>query len=141
MIRKTLERRISRSDRKAEPRTPSLLELVRSLPPSYLAQKELDRRAAEAKKAAATPEATSATSAAEAVPSPAPLAEPAPPLVEGPPPEPPSPQVQYWEEKCRWRSRDVADWELDDDGVRYETIHEYDPMEWRENESDYDWDR
>lgn len=46
----------------------------------------------------------------------------------------PKPEKQWWEEKAKWRSRGSADYDWEG-GVRYECIHEYDPLE---AEEDYD---
>ena len=55
-------------------------------------------------------------------------AEPAERALPKPPPPPPPPP-QWWEEMCSWRPRGQADPHVDEN-VRYETIHEYDPIEW-----------
>jgi hypothetical protein len=129
-------RRLDRANQTSAPKEPSLWEMVRSLPPSPLAAAELARRAAEAKQAAAPPEPPVPAEAARPT-SAEPRAETKRTPVEARPPAPP-PEPQWWEEKCRWRPREAADW--DDDGERYETVHEYDPVEWALDEPDYDWD-
>ena len=59
--------------------------------------------------------------------------------VQSPPAQAPSLLPQQWhEEMLGWRAHGPRPPSSYDDGVRYETIHEYDPMEWAEREEDYD---
>jgi outer membrane biosynthesis protein TonB len=46
----------------------------------------------------------------------------------------PKPEKRWWEEKAKWRSRGAADYDWEG-GVRYECIHEYDPLD---ADEDYD---
>jgi len=93
-------------------------------------------REAPAEVPAAKPKATAPPP--EPVKTPRPSAAAAPLDPEPSPPRAPPPEPQWWEEKLGWRSRGMPPPHYYDDGVRYETIHEYDPMEWAEREEDYD---
>ncbi len=144
MIRKSMLNRLGGVDPKKTNRTPSPAELLRGLPPSYLAQKELDRRAAEAKAAAeqatSPPEPSPASPEAKAEPTDARPVDPQPPAA----PQTPPPEKPWYEEMVRWRPRDAPNsHEYDDgDGMEYcETIHRYDPLERALEEDDYDFDR
>lgn len=98
------------------------------------------------KKAASTPTAADMINAAASrtplpdVPAAKPVvaAPPAPRIpkaVDNPaerqsPKLPPAVAPQWWEEMLGWRGRGLQPTSFDyDDGVRYETIHEYDPLE------------
>lgn len=72
------------------------------------------------------------------VKTPLPSSEAAPANPKPPAPQTPPPEPQWWEEKLGWRSRGMPPPSFYDDGVRYETIHDYDPMEWADEEDDYD---
>ena len=134
-------RRLARANPKAKPKFATLKELVSNLPPVPMVLAEQERRAAEAE-------------AAKAGPGPLPVERPEPPTaapVEArpaapPPPTPqpgmPPPEPQWREEKCRWRERGPADYadHDDNDGVYYETIHRYDPLERADEEEYYDPD-
>ncbi len=76
--------------------------------------------------------------------SPAPRPAPTNPAPQQPVPQPPEPRaseepvtpppeapaLQWWEERCRWRPRGEPD--PYGEGIRRETIHEYDPLHWEE---------
>ena len=135
-------RRLARANPKAKPKVVTLKDLLSSLPPVPMVLAEQERRAAEAE-------------AAKAVPRPLPVERPEPPEAvpvearpAAPPPPTPEPgmpprEPQWWEEKCQWRERGPADYadHDDDDGVYYETIHRYDPLERAREEDEDDWDR
>jgi len=87
---------------------------------------------------AATPNATAPPP--EPVKTPLPSADAAPRDPEPSPPRAPPPEPQWWEEKLGWRSRGTPPPSFYDDGVRYETIHEYDPLERGSEEENYDTD-
>jgi hypothetical protein len=125
-------RRLGRAIRKTTSGRTTLGELLRGLPEAPVVLAERARRKAEAAaaagKAALPPQpAVATTPPAEARP-----ADPPPPAPGMPPPEP-----KWYEEMCRWRQHEAAD--SYDHEVRYETIHEYDPLE-RALEEDYNWD-
>jgi hypothetical protein len=118
--------KLSRLDRANETKTreKSLADMI---------NETADTRATE------TPRKATATAAppaepAEIEPKPAKVAPAKSPSVKSPPPPPP----QWHEEMLGWRSHGTPPPSFYDDGVRYETIHEYDPMEWAEREEGYD---
>jgi hypothetical protein len=63
---------------------------------------------------------------AAAAAAPEPASEPAP-TPEAAAPEEPPPEKPWWEERAKWRHRGAADYDWKG-GVRYECIHEYDPL-------------
>jgi hypothetical protein len=141
-LSKTMLRRLKGANPKKSNRSPSPAELLRNAPPSPMARIELARRAAEAEaaklaEAAPPPDQIERPEEAKAAPVDATPGAPPPPEPGMPPPEP-----QWWEEKCRWRERGAADYDDvdDDDGVYYETIHRYDPLERADEEEYYDPD-
>lgn len=118
--------------RRGAPKTtstgPTLEELVRGTD-DPMVEALVAQWSAEAKAAAAAEKAALPPQPAEATPPPA-EARPADP----PPPEPgmPPPEPRWHDGMCWWRPREAAD--SYDDEVRYETIHEYDPLEWASRE-------
>jgi hypothetical protein len=117
--------RLRRGDPKTTSRSPTLEELVRGTPDDPMVEALVARWSAEAKAAAAAEQAALPPQPAEATPPPA-EARPADP----PPPEPgmPTPEPKWWDEMLGWRGRGTPEPYPYDD-VRYETIHEYDPLE------------
>jgi len=99
----------------------TLEELIHGLPDRPMVQAERARREAEA--AAAAEKAALPPQPTEASP-----ADPAPPAPQTPPPEP-----KWYEGMCRWRPRDASD-SYEGDREYYETIHEYDPLAWIDEE-------
>jgi hypothetical protein len=88
----------------------------------------------------APPEASAATTTTTAVPKPRVVsakAKPKPKPPECAPPRlPPAPPPPWHEEMLGWRSHGPRPPSSYEDGVRYETIHEYDPIEWAQKEWD-----
>lgn len=126
MLRKLLDNRLGRAVLEEEARHLPLHELLKDLPDAPVVAAEKARRAAAA---AAKPErVTPPPKAVEA-----PRVDPKPLAPQTPPQDPP-----WWEEKLGWRSRGLPPPSYDYvDDVRYETIHEYDPLErWLESEAD-----
>jgi hypothetical protein len=127
-------RRLGRAARKTTSGGTTLEELIRAAPDGPRVQAKWTRReataAAAAEKAALLPQPTEATTPpAEARP-----AAPPPPAPGMPPAEP-----RWHEEMLGWRSHGTPPPPQGEDDVRYETIHEYDPLE-RALEENYDPD-
>jgi hypothetical protein len=120
--------RLSRLDRANETKTreKSLADMINET--AGAPAKETPRKA--------TAKAVPPAEPAKIKPKPAKVAPAKSPSVKSPPPPP----AQWHEEMLGWRSHGPRPPPFYDDGVRYETIHEYDPLESAWQASDYDGD-
>jgi type IV secretory pathway VirB10-like protein len=114
-MKKPLGSRLARAHQKPKPAYQTLAEMLKDMPPLPVATKKTQR----------------APPAIEAGPPP-----PPPPPVEALPPPPPPQPSPWWEEYTSYRPRDASLYR--DDGVRYRTVHDYDPLERAIHELDDD---
>ncbi len=124
-------RRIDRARTKEKPWKFNLREALLGLPEVPMVLAERARREAEA---AGGVEKAPPTSAPAGPPST--LMETERVAPNPPPPQAPPPEPKWWEEKLGWQSCEMPPPSYYDDGVRYETFHEYDPLEQALNEED-----